>query len=212
MKQAPKVEAGIRQRIIDATVETLREHGIAGATARGIAATGDFNQALIFYHFGSLTDLLLEVFRRTSEAQIARYRAAAAHVNTPAELIQIARRMHAEDLQTGALSAVTQLMAAATSDEQVAGVILDRFDDWIAMVREILERVSENHPLGDLLPAHEAAYGICAMFLGIELLSGLDPRRSQADAVFDMLATMAELIPSDRASLPKELLTRITIK
>jgi hypothetical protein len=40
----------------------------------------------------------------------------------------------------------------------------------------------------------EAAYTICAMFLGIELMSRLDPERSEAEAVFDMMEGIARLV------------------
>ena len=40
---------------------SLRTDGIMGASARVIARHGDFNQALIFYHFGSLNDLFIAV-------------------------------------------------------------------------------------------------------------------------------------------------------
>lgn len=56
-----------RQRIVDATLETLRNEGFAGATSRAIARAGDFNQALIFYHFGTLDGLLLAALDKTSE-------------------------------------------------------------------------------------------------------------------------------------------------
>ncbi|EWM11480.1 LOW QUALITY PROTEIN: TetR-family transcriptional regulator, partial [Kutzneria sp. 744] len=50
--------AETRQRLIDGAIETIRQHGIAGTSARTIAATAGVNQALVFYHFGSVNDLL----------------------------------------------------------------------------------------------------------------------------------------------------------
>ena len=46
------------QTILTATLETLRDEGFAGATSRAIARRAGCNQALIFYHFGSLESLL----------------------------------------------------------------------------------------------------------------------------------------------------------
>jgi hypothetical protein len=45
-----------------------------------------------------------------------------------------------------------------------------------------------------MVPVREAAYAICAMFLGIELMARLDPERSEAEVVFDMMETIARLI------------------
>ncbi|MDQ3981398.1 MAG: TetR/AcrR family transcriptional regulator, partial [Actinomycetota bacterium] len=109
--------AHTRQRIMDAAIQTLREEGIAGTTARAIAQRGGFNQALIFYHFRSIPQLLMEAFSRTSDEQIARYEAAARDVSSLQDLVTIARRLHDEDLESGAVTAVVQLMAAATEPE-----------------------------------------------------------------------------------------------
>lgn len=193
-RPAKKKESPTRERIVEAAIETLREEGFAGTTARAIAHRGDFNQALIFYHFGSVPALLLEAFRKTSEEQIAKYRAAAAEVGSLNDLVEIARRLHVEDEQTGHVTAVTQLMAAAASDENVGRAMLKRFDGWISIVEEALRRSLAEHPLGSLVPVREAAYAISAMFLGIELMSRLDPQRSEADRVFDMMALLAQLI------------------
>ncbi|MFY9588139.1 MAG: TetR/AcrR family transcriptional regulator [Actinomycetota bacterium] len=196
-----KKESPTRERIVEAAIETLREEGFAGTTARSIAQRGDFNQALIFYHFGSVPALLLETFRKTSEEQIAKYRAAAAEVGSLHDLVEIARRLHVEDHQTGSVTAVTQLMAAAASDDEVGRAILDRFESWIGIVEEALRRGLAPHPMGSLVPVREAAYAISAMFLGIELMSRLDPERSEADRVFDMMALLAQLVEQLTPSL-----------
>jgi AcrR family transcriptional regulator len=187
-------ESATRERIVQAAIETLSEEGFAGTTARAIAAHGGFNQALIFYHFGSVPALLVEAFRETSEEQIAKYQAAATEVGSLVDLVEIARRLHAEDLETGSITAVTQLMAAAASDSEVGRVILDRFEKWIQVVEDALKRGIEGQPLEPVVPVREAAYAISAMFLGIELMSRLDPARSEAERVFDMMATLAGLI------------------
>ena len=53
----PTDEPTTKQRIMDAALETLRTNGIVGTSARAIAATGGFNQALIFYQYGSVNPL-----------------------------------------------------------------------------------------------------------------------------------------------------------
>ena len=46
----------------------------AGASARAIAREGSFNQALIFYHFASVRNLLLAVLDLISERRMSEYR------------------------------------------------------------------------------------------------------------------------------------------
>jgi AcrR family transcriptional regulator len=171
----------------------VRQDGFAETTARAIARRGGFNQALIFYHFGSVDELLQQAFADASERQVARYRQAVAQVTSLSDLVTIARRLHAEDLRTGDVTAVTQLMAAAT-DRERGDALLDRFDLWIGLVQEALERVGTAYPIAAGVPTREAAYAIASMFLGIELLSRLDPERSEAEPVFDTMETIAGLI------------------
>jgi AcrR family transcriptional regulator len=194
MTDEPTAKPSTRERIIEAALDTVGEEGFAATTARSIAKRGDFNQALIFYHFGSVPALLMEAFGTTSAAQVAKYREAAAGVSSLEDLVAIARRLHSEDLESGSVTAVTQLMAAAASDVSVGHTMLDRFDEWIGIVQEALERAISAHPLAAMVPAREAAYAICAMFLGIELMSRLDPERSEAEAVFDMMGAIAAIV------------------
>src|SRR3954471_7427544 len=63
-----------KDQIVDAALETLKEEGFAGATSRAIARRGAFNQALVFYYFGTLDNLLLAALDATGEARLARYR------------------------------------------------------------------------------------------------------------------------------------------
>ena len=192
MTAAPERAGRTRDRIIQAALETLEHEGFAETTARSIASRGGFNQALIFYHFGSVGNLLLEAYARRSEEQVARYREAAADVASPSDLVEIARRLHAEDMEQGHITAVVQLMAAASDSEQ-GGALLDRFESWISIVEEALGRATAGSPVAAVAPVREAAYAISCMFLGVELLARLDPERSEAAAVFDMLSAIARL-------------------
>ena len=193
IRKAARPGSETRQRLMDAAVATLREEGIVGTSARAIAERGGLNQALIFYHFGSVANLLLEAYRKASDQQAAKYRAAAAAVTSLQDLVAIARRLHAEDLESGTVTAVTQLMASA-GDPETGGVILDRFEEWIGLVQEALDRAVAGGPLAGVVPTRQAAYAVSAMFLGIELMTRLDPSRSEAPALFDMMANAAQLV------------------
>ena len=193
MSPASRKGSQTRVRIVEAALETVREEGFADTTARAIAARGGFNQALIFYHFGSVDSLLDEAFREVSERQVDRYREAVSELGSLSDLVAIARRLHEEDLDSGSVNVITQMMASATDPER-GDVLLDRFDLWIALVQEALERAAGTVPIASIVPPREAAYAICAMFLGIELMSRLDPQRSEADSLFDMMESIAGLL------------------
>lgn len=52
-----------REKLLEGALRTLVEQGIAKASARAIATTAGVNQALVFYHFGSVDELLAAACR-----------------------------------------------------------------------------------------------------------------------------------------------------
>jgi hypothetical protein len=57
-----------------------------------------------------------------------------------------------------------------------------------------VQRALDDQSLAAAVPTRQAGYAIAAMFLGIELMTRLDPERSEAEAVFDMMATLARVV------------------
>src|SRR5437899_12035847 len=98
---------------MDAALETLRDEGFAGSTARAIAQRGGFNQALIFYHFGSVSSLLLEAFRRSSVSQVSKYREPASVVSSRSERAALARRLLGVVVECGSGPAAPRVVAQA---------------------------------------------------------------------------------------------------
>ncbi|HUD16742.1 MAG TPA: TetR/AcrR family transcriptional regulator, partial [Acidimicrobiales bacterium] len=56
-----------RRVLVEATVDVLRHQGFAAATARTIAERAGCNQGLVFYHFGSVVNLLLAALDEVSD-------------------------------------------------------------------------------------------------------------------------------------------------
>jgi AcrR family transcriptional regulator len=183
-----------RQRIMDAAFAVLREEGITAASARTIAARGDFNQALIFYHFGSVANLLAETSRVASARHVAAYAAVAGEVRSFADLVRIGRRLHAESLEEGSVAVLIQLMAASTADPDLAAAIKEGLDRWVDLVERALETATKDTPMATLFPTREAAHAVAALFLGIELMERLSPTSSEAEATLDALEGLAAVV------------------
>src|ERR1051326_1498467 len=111
--QNEPLPATTKERIVAAALETLKEEGFAGTSARAIARRGDFNQALIFYHFGTLNDLLLAALDRTSAQRMARYRDAVRRPGTMEDRIRMATELYREDLRTGHITVISELIAGS---------------------------------------------------------------------------------------------------
>src|SRR5438132_10040692 len=96
-----KSGAATRQRIVEAAVETLKQEGFAGTSARAVAKQGGFNQALVFYHFGAMNELLLAALDETSRRRMTRYHDALEGVDDLSRLVELAGRIYREDLDDG---------------------------------------------------------------------------------------------------------------
>jgi hypothetical protein len=81
-----------KAKLLDATIETLRTHGIAGISARTIAATAGVNQALVFYHFGSVDQLLAAACTTATAERVAVFRDRFAEVGSLRELLAVGGR------------------------------------------------------------------------------------------------------------------------
>ncbi|WP_216915393.1 TetR/AcrR family transcriptional regulator [Nocardia noduli] len=66
-----------RAALIEAATQLMAEEGYAAVTTRKVAAKAQANQALVYYHFGTMDELFLAVFRRGAEANLARLQRAA---------------------------------------------------------------------------------------------------------------------------------------
>ena len=182
------------QTIVKAALETLREEGFAGASSRAIARRGGFNQALIFYHFGSVRNVLLAALDRTSADRMAAYRAAAAGADDIPALVAVAATIYREDLASGHITVIAELISGASADPELGPEIVARITPWIDFAREQIERVGGGTPLGTLVPAEDAAYAIVAQFLGLELLTHLDGSTERAERLFRLAGSFAGML------------------
>jgi AcrR family transcriptional regulator len=190
-----------RNRILDAAFETLRDEGFAQTSARSIARRGGFNQALIFYHFGTLLDLHLAAMDRVGAERMERYREVLGPLKDPVELSRQARRLYREDVESGLSTVVAELFAASSGQPELRRQMLDRTQPWVRFTEELIERFLEGTHFAGLLDARAAAGAAMAIYIGLDLLVQLDGDRSRADAVFDsgdrLAATVAPLFGGD---------------
>jgi AcrR family transcriptional regulator len=173
-----------RDRIIAAAVETLRDEGFAGTSARSIARHGDFNQALIFYHFGGVLDLLIAVLETVSSERLAQYRAAIAEVTDLRAALGTARKQYETDVTEGYITVLVELVAGASSAPQLGPEIVRCMEPWIEFAEESITHFLGTTPLAAIIPAREAAHALLAIYLGMEMLDHLDPEADTAGPLF----------------------------
>ena len=176
--------ASTPQRIIVATVQTLREEGFAGTSARSIARHGGFNQALIFYHFDSVFDLLIAALETVSADRLAEYRAAIADVPDLRTALSTARRQYRRDVDEGHITVLVELLAGASSAPQLGPEIVRCMEPWITFAEDSIRRFLGGSSLATIIPSREAAHALLAIYLGMELLDHLDPEADTAGPLF----------------------------
>jgi AcrR family transcriptional regulator len=187
---ARSIREGTRQRIVEAAVQTIKERGFAATSARAIAATGGFNQALVFYHFGSVNDLLIAALDHTSALRMARYRAAMDSVDTLPELLAEA---YQEDLAGGHIKVLAEMIAGASAMPELGPEIAARMQPWITFTEEAVVRVMAGSSLGPLVPSRDLAFAIVSLYLGAAMLSHLGDDPAPAESLFRTGAKVSPL-------------------
>ncbi|GAA4258998.1 TetR/AcrR family transcriptional regulator [Dactylosporangium darangshiense] len=77
-----------KDRIVDAAIGVIAEHGVAGTTHRLIAAAADVPLGSLTYHFNGLEDLRAQAFRRHAERMSVIYEAHFRGVETREQLVE----------------------------------------------------------------------------------------------------------------------------
>jgi AcrR family transcriptional regulator len=193
-RRAAPGSADTRSRLLRAAITTLGQRGFAGSTARAIAGAAGANQALIYYHFGDVAGLLLAALEATSRDRLSRYEHALAGVSRPAEMIAALGRLYREDVASGHVSAVQELVAGASSAPRLREHIVRHMQPWFSYAEQVLSRLVAGTPFENVLPLQELAVAAVALYLGIETLTQLEGNRSKADAVFDLGRRVAPLL------------------
>ena len=161
---------------------------------RAIARHGDLNQALVFYHFGSVDGLLQEVARVDASRRAQLYTDQLGEVTTLAELVAVGRRIHDVEFAEGSSAVLAQLLAGSASSPELGVAIHDGMRSWTAMIEDALGRVLSATQLAGAVPLGDVAYAIASLFLGLELMGGVDGDEARVASLFSSLDGVSHLV------------------
>ncbi len=195
--------SGTRTKLVDAAIETLKAEGFAGSSARAIAERAGLNQGLIFYHFGSVASLLLAALDSVSARRMEQYGAAVDRVGSPTELVDVATTIFREDLDAGYVSVLVEMIAGASSTPGLGAEVSARLGPWFAFAEHAVT-ATLGSPLDSVVPPPDMAYGIVALYLGLEMLTHLDGDRARALGLFAHAKNLAALLEALTAPAPPE--------
>jgi AcrR family transcriptional regulator len=187
--------ADTRQRLIDGAIETIRRNGIAGTSARTIATTAGVNQALVFYHFGSVHELLEAACLAATQARVAPFVARLHEVTSLRELLELGCRLHTEERSLGNVMVLAQMLAGAQVDPKLAATTSSALRLWIGPIEQTVNRLLAGSPLAELVDTSGLANAVCAGFIGLELFQGVEPASANAAlSALDQLAALVDVV------------------
>ncbi len=184
-----------RTKLLVAAADCVRVDGVAGTSARAIAARAGVNQALVFYHFGTVSELVEAACRQALDEAVERHRGQLAGVSSLAGLLNAGKQLHEAERAVGNVAMMAQLMSGAARDPVLARAARYAMDRWCAEIEPTIARLLHGSPLAELTDASGLARAVCASFIGLELYEAADPEAAAgALSALERLAVLAEAL------------------
>jgi AcrR family transcriptional regulator len=184
-----------RDKLLEAAADVLTREGLAGLSARTVAARAGVNQALVFYHFGSVAELVEAALRRSADLAVATYRNRFDDVASFTELLTLGRELHTAERDRGNVAQMAQVMSGALGDETLARAGRYAMAQWTRQLETVLGRLLADSPLRGLVDPAGLARAVGASFLGLELYEGVDPEgATSAMAALESLGHLLEMV------------------
>ena len=176
---AKKVETSTS--LLEAAKKVLRQNGHSGLSTRDVAAEAGVPLSQIHYHFGSKQGLMLALFDYLNGQLLDRQ-----HAMFHDRTLSLSQRWDKacdfldEDIASGYVRVLQELIAASWSDPEVAKVVRAGIMGWVDLIAEVTRKAEEE--LDGLGPftAPEATALIASAFIGGEslYLLGLEKKGS----------------------------------
>jgi AcrR family transcriptional regulator len=188
--------------LLEAATKVLRQDGYAGFSTRAVALAGGVPLSQIHYHFGSKQGLLLALFDYLNAELLHRQNELFGDPKLKlSEQWDMACRYFDDDIASGYVRVLQELIAASWSDPEVAKVVRPGLLGWYTLLTEVARRAERE--LGGIGPfsAEEVAALIGSAFMGAEsmYLLGVEKKGHpvrQALRRFGDLLRLAEAKPA----------------
>lgn len=181
-----------REKLVRGAFEALRTRGYAGSSSRAIGQIAGVNPALVFYYFESVDDLLVTALAESNAERLDRYGEAVEGARSASELAATLSEIYRDDLASGHIVVVSELVAASISRPELAERVIALMDPWIELAERAIGTVLSGSPIAEVVSARSLARTAVVFYLGANLLTQL---RSEADEVGAMLDDAARFAP-----------------
>jgi AcrR family transcriptional regulator len=178
-----KLETSIM--LLDAARKVLRQAGYSGLSTRDVAAEAGVPLSQIHYHFGSKQGLVLALFEYLNSQLLERQNALFG--NPALKLSEQWNQACAyldDDIASGYVRVLQELVAAGWADAEVAKVVRIGLLGWIGLITDLARKAKSE--FGNIGPfsADDIGVLVASAFLGAEslYLLGLEKRGSPVRA------------------------------
>lgn len=169
------------------------------------------NQALVFYHFGTVDDLLAAACQASTAERVAHWSARLREAGSLRELLSVGRALHEQERELGNVSILAQLLAGAQGDERLAPPTAAALQLWANEIESVLNRLLAGSPVAEVTDVPGLARAVSAAFIGLELYDGVDRAGTeQALSALDQLAVLIEVVDDLGPIARRALQSRIT--
>ena len=164
-----KIETGTS--LLEAAKKVLRQKGYAGLSTRDVATEAGVPLSQIHYHFGSKQGMMLALFEYLNTQLLDRQAAMATDTTlTLSQQWDRACDYLDEDIGSGYVRVLQELIAASWSDPAVARVVRAGLTGWSDLIVEVARKAErELGKLGTFSPEEIGAFAASA-FLGAEAI------------------------------------------
>lgn len=201
--KVPREESEAQQALMHATIELLGTKGFDAVTARAVSEKAKVSQALVFYHFDSVTNLIIQSASQMSSSRFDVYKKIIETTDDTNELLEKLFEAFEKDNNSGSYFAMNQFLSAARRDKVVAKHVEEIFGKWIELAKLSIKKiVGEIDPPGNL-STDDLALMALSFLLSLQMLNPVKKYKTQIDQIMvglkdmtPMLATFAAMFNS----------------
>jgi AcrR family transcriptional regulator len=190
-----------RELILEAARRRLIEQGYANLSVRDIAADAGVNHALIGYHFNGKQQLVLAVLDEANARLLERQSRMYADDASASQKWQQACEFYEEDLRSGFVKLLMELMGASFHDEALRLEFTPRLLAWHGLVERAVEQFIAETGLKLPVSARAISSWIGWFWMGMEASMALQVPEAQGHQreALDAVAALLREVEKSKA-------------
>jgi AcrR family transcriptional regulator len=193
-----------RVAILRAARERLVEVGYANLNVRDIARAAGVNHALIGYHFGGKQQLVLALLDEANKQLLERQARMYQATSSASEQWRQACEFYEEDLASGFVRLLMELMGASFHDEELRREFVPRLSGWSRLVEAAVADFIARSGLDLPVSAQAISAWIVWFWTGMEasMMLGIDEKDGHQREALEAVATLLRRIEAHTAASP----------